>query len=240
MTWTLRRRFPASSRACSDIPVLAASLMIATSFAPLMKSSFSLRFTPSTSPSPAMDPAAARPARGPRLAAELERQLAAVFASVSVTVVALALLLRRAHDPAASSGHLRDRVFPAQRVDELVEEVRREIEPRRAFEERVASGDALGVFSERRRRGRGRKQIPGMRLRRRRRRRHHSVREHRGPPAAASSFRSAAFRRTSLLTSTRRTRPTGSSPPSRRNSSTSGFASPARRRPRRASGSESV
>mmetsp|Transcript_11279 Transcript_11279/g.40723 ORF Transcript_11279/g.40723 Transcript_11279/m.40723 type:complete len:211 (-) Transcript_11279:1501-2133(-) len=35
--------------------------MIATSFAPLMKSSFSLRFTPSTSPSPAMDPAAARP-----------------------------------------------------------------------------------------------------------------------------------------------------------------------------------
>jgi hypothetical protein len=120
-------------------------------------------------------------ARGPRLAAELERQLAAVFASVSVTVVALALLLRRAHDPAASSGHLRDRVFPAQRVDELVEEVRREIEPRRAFEERVASGDALGVFSERRRRGRGRKQIPGMRLRRRRRRRHHSVREHLGP-----------------------------------------------------------
>ena len=67
MTCVRRRWFFAPREACREMPVLAASEMIATSFEPSLKAAFSRKFTPSTSPSLAIEPgaAASRP-RAPR------------------------------------------------------------------------------------------------------------------------------------------------------------------------------
>ena len=62
VTCTRRRWFPAPRHACREMPVDAASLITATSLSPRLNAAFSRRLTPSTSPSFAMDPAAARPA----------------------------------------------------------------------------------------------------------------------------------------------------------------------------------